>query len=155
MSRGVEQKGCSPPAMAARDMEAQAPEGHNAGTENKAEAAKQRPRRQPCCGFCRNHSLEVPVINHQCDYAECTCVFCELTRRRRKVMRHQQRLWRYKKNSAGLMEGEENTSEGEVTPTCNFPHEEPQQQHMVLLDASKNTVRRKMCLEWNILFNLP
>ena len=111
-----------------------------AGPVFRSDAAKQKPRRQPCCGFCRNHDLEVPVINHHCDYAKCTCALCELTRRRRLVMCHQQRLWRYKKNNARQKDGEEHSSEDEVAPTATFPQEE----QLDLLDPALNRPRRKM-----------
>lgn len=60
-----------------------------AGVESNPETPKKN-RRKPCCGFCRNHLKEVPVINHQCHYANCDCVFCKLTRKRRTIMKHQQ-----------------------------------------------------------------
>ncbi|XP_045112328.1 uncharacterized protein LOC123505216 isoform X2 [Portunus trituberculatus] len=128
MSKGMTQQPYQPQSTAARNMGSGMQNALNTGTEDKADAAKQKPRRQPCCGSCRNHNLEVPVINHQCQYAECTCVFCELTRRRRRIMRHQQRLWRFKKFSWQQREMEENTSEGEGTPN-NCQSEEQQEQN--------------------------
>lgn len=140
MSKGMTQQPCPPQTAAARSMGSGMHNALNTGTEDKGDTGKQKPRRQPCCGFCRNHNLEVPVINHHCPYAECSCVFCELTRRRRRIMRHQQRLWRYKKFSwQQQRETEENTSEGEGA-SSNFQSDEQQEQ----VDPAKTHARREM-----------
>ncbi|XP_068216416.1 uncharacterized protein [Palaemon carinicauda] len=52
--------------------------------------------KQQKCDMCRNHGKITSKRAHKnaCPYQSCTCALCNLTRKRRDIMRHQQRVRR-------------------------------------------------------------
>nr|QDE10513.1 doublesex and mab-3 related transcription factor 1b [Macrobrachium rosenbergii] len=52
--------------------------------------------KQQKCDMCRNHGEITSKRAHKnaCPYQSCTCALCNLTRKRRDIMRHQQRVRR-------------------------------------------------------------
>ena len=53
-------------------------------------------RREHHCGFCLNHDIKKKKNNHRdCEYSNCPCILCQLTRTAQLVMKYQQAVWRH------------------------------------------------------------
>ncbi|XP_042206069.1 protein male abnormal 3-like, partial [Homarus americanus] len=56
-------------------------------------------KRRQHCTYCTNHGRHSRKTNHKCQFENCDCLLCKLTRLSRLIMRHQQRLWRHLKDA--------------------------------------------------------
>lgn len=80
------------------------------------------------CRYCANHELYIPVKGHKynCEYRNCGCEFCEITRQRQIAVREQQKQTR--RQEALRMQQEQDPdaieilSDSEYTPPSFMKH---------------------------------
>ncbi|XP_069949763.1 uncharacterized protein [Cherax quadricarinatus] len=87
--------------------------GYDVGSSVSSSSSKRRQH----CTYCKNHARHSRKTNHKCEFENCECLLCKLTRLSRLIMRHQQRLWRHLKDSRRR----EDAAEGPATAGALLP----------------------------------